>query len=84
MAGRPFTAPSPWTAVIEFDERYLRVKREAFAAHTTQNPLLPLFDERLRQRGLKELFHLAASVHPMAAKMESDLFERVEEEYGGA
>jgi len=84
MPGRPATSPAPWTAIIDIGEKNMRVKRDAFAAHTTQNPILPLFDERLQQRGPRELYHLAACVHPMSAVAETDLFENVQESYGGA
>jgi LmbE family N-acetylglucosaminyl deacetylase len=79
MEGRQPIAPAPWTAVIDIGERGLRTKRDAFAAHTTQNPLLPRFEETVKQRGTRELFHLANSIwqHPVA--MESDLFEGVQE-----
>ncbi|GAC1654587.1 MAG: hypothetical protein NVS9B15_15310 [Acidobacteriaceae bacterium] len=75
-------SPAPWTTVIEIGEERLKLKRDAFAAHTTQNPLLPIFEKSLERRGARELYHLANSVHQMPSKMERDLFEGVEEAYG--
>lgn len=79
MPDRQPISPAPWTTVIEIGEQRLLKKRDAFAAHTTQNPLLPKFAEALKQRGAQELFHLANSVRQAAAKQETDLFEGVSE-----
>lgn len=70
-------SPAPWTAIIDFGEERRNRKRDAFAAHTTQNPLLPVFAESLKQRGAQEMFHLANSIQQMPAKQETDLFEGV-------
>jgi LmbE family N-acetylglucosaminyl deacetylase len=70
---------SPWTTVIEFGEDRLKTKRDAFAVHTSQNPLLEKFEDWLREHGPRELYHLANSVHMMPAKPETDLFACVED-----
>ncbi len=80
LPDRQPVSPAPWTAVIEIGERGLERKRDAFAAHTTQNPLLPKFAETIKQRGTQEIFHLANAVERGAAKQETDLFEGVAEE----
>lgn len=74
---QPVSLP-PATAEIDI-RRYLDKKIEAFQAHTSQNPLVPIFSEMLRQRGSSELFHLAASIAPRKAEWETDLFHGVEE-----
>jgi LmbE family N-acetylglucosaminyl deacetylase len=79
LAGRqPVTLP-PATAIIEIGD-YLETKIEAFRAHTSQQPLWPLFEEYARKRGARELFHLAAAVHAGPGQQESDLFAGVTEE----
>jgi LmbE family N-acetylglucosaminyl deacetylase len=83
LPDRQPVSPAPWTTAIEIGEEGVKLKRNAFAAHTTQNPLLPVFEKTLEKRGVRELYHLANSVHQMPGKMESDLFEGVEEGYGG-
>jgi len=74
---QPVSLP-PATAEIKIGP-YLDKKIEAFQAHTSQNPLVPIFSEMLRQRGSTELFHLAASITPRKAEWETDLFHGVEE-----
>lgn len=65
---------APHTAVIDIGD-HLETKIAAFKAHKTQAPLWPLFEESVRKRGHKELFHLAASVKGGPAKQETDLFD---------
>jgi LmbE family N-acetylglucosaminyl deacetylase len=79
IEGRQPISPAPWTAVIDIGDRGLRTKRDAFAAHTTQNPLLPIFENNINQRGARELFHLANSVWQRPIANETDLFEGVQE-----
>jgi LmbE family N-acetylglucosaminyl deacetylase len=67
---------SPHTAVIDIGN-HLETKIAAFKAHKTQAPLWPLFEENVRKRGSRELFHLAASMKSGAAQPETDLFEGV-------
>jgi len=67
---------SPHTAVIDIGN-HLETKIAAFKAHKTQAPLWPLFEENVRKRGMREMFHLAAGVNGGAAKQETDLFDGV-------
>ncbi len=78
LSGREPVALAPVTAVIEIGER-LETKIEAFRAHASQQPLWSLFEEYVRKRGRRELFHLAATakIQPLAA--ESDLLAGVED-----
>ena len=79
LPGRqPVTLP-PVTAIIEIGD-YLETKIEAFRAHTSQQPLWPLFEEYARKRGARELFHLAAAVHAGPVQPETDLFAGVIQE----
>jgi LmbE family N-acetylglucosaminyl deacetylase len=70
---------SPATAIVDIGD-YLETKIAAFKAHTTQAPLWPLFENHVRQRGPKEMFHLAASLHEELARRETDLFAGVTED----
>src|SRR3954469_6204273 len=62
--------------------RYIEAKIAAFAAHTSQNPLLPRFERTVRERGPVEQFHLAATTKPRLAAIavETDLFAGVRED----
>jgi LmbE family N-acetylglucosaminyl deacetylase len=84
-ATAPFTLPDrqpvslpPFTATIDITG-YLEVKINAFRAHATQAPLLPLFENAMRQRASTELFHLAAAIRPSVMRPETDLFAGIEE-----
>jgi LmbE family N-acetylglucosaminyl deacetylase len=73
LPGRqPVTLP-PITTTIEIGN-YLETKVEAFRAHTTQQPLWSLFEEHVRKRGGRELFHLAAVENTGPVVQETDLF----------
>jgi LmbE family N-acetylglucosaminyl deacetylase len=75
---RPTVSLAPVTARIDVSP-YLRRKIEAFACHTSQRALLPLFEDHQKLVGTHELFHLAATAQVTPMKMESDLFEGIEE-----
>jgi len=77
LPGRQPVTPSPTTAIIEVG-RYLETKLEAFKAHTTQSPLFEMFESRMRQYGGQERFHLAASLSPAPAQLETDLFAGID------
>jgi LmbE family N-acetylglucosaminyl deacetylase len=79
LPGRQPITLAPITTIIEIGN-YLETKLEAFRAHTTQQPLWPLFEEHARKRGGRELFHLAAAVKADPVVQESDLFAGVTEE----
>jgi len=70
--------PSPPTTIIDI-AKYLDTKIAAFKAHKTQAPLWPIFEEHVRKREKKELFHLAASVNSAPVHGETDLFQGVSE-----
>ena len=69
---------SPATAVIEIGG-YLETKIAAFKAHTSQAPLWPLFESHVRQRGTRELFHLAAHTDISPMPQETDLMAGIKE-----
>jgi LmbE family N-acetylglucosaminyl deacetylase len=73
----PVTLP-PATAIVEIGD-YLETKISAFKAHTSQAPLLSLFESHVRQRGRQEMFHLAARVNPGMIEPEEDLFAGIKE-----
>lgn len=73
----PVTLP-PITATIQIDD-YLETKIAAFKAHTSQSPLWPLFESHVRQRGRREMFHLAASTSMGPVEQETDLFAGVKD-----
>jgi len=77
LPGRQPVTLAPATTVIEVG-KYLETKITAFRAHTSQQPLWPMFEEYSRKRGSRELFHLVAAVNNSAAQ-EADLFVGVEE-----
>jgi|SRR5580704_5734940 LmbE family N-acetylglucosaminyl deacetylase len=78
LPDRPPVIPPPTTAVIEVGQ-YLETKLEAFKAHTTQSPLFQMFESRMRAYGSQERFHLAASLVPAPAGLETDLFAGIKE-----
>lgn len=80
LRGRQPVSLSPASAIIELGREGLEAKIAAFKCHTSQAPLFPIFEETVRGRGGQELFHLAASVKPRKAEMETDLFAEVTEE----
>ncbi|MDR3763011.1 MAG: PIG-L family deacetylase [Acidobacteriota bacterium] len=75
---RPPISLSPVTARVNID-KYVDRKNEAFALHKTQLPLLPIFKHAQEQAGTCELFHLSATRKVTEPKLETDLFEGVEE-----
>lgn len=75
---QPVSLP-PVTTVIDIAP-FFDTKVAAFAAHTSQNPLLPIFTEAVKKRGPYEYFHLAATTTPRYAEQETDLFVGVVEE----
>ena len=76
LPGRQPVSPAPATAIIDVGD-VMETKIRAFAAHTSQNPLLPLFEKHVRRRTNFERFHLAASVTERLATVEMDLFAGV-------
>ena len=75
---QPLSLP-PATTVIDIG-KCLDRKVAAFRAHTSQAPLFPIFEGAMRQRGSKEMFHLASVITPQRAEMEDDLFTGVKDD----
>ncbi len=73
-------SPAPVTASIEIGPEFLETKINAFKQHASQAPLFQLFERKVRKRGTKELFHLAATAVPRQIEMDTDLFEGVKED----
>ncbi len=71
-------SPAPASAIIEIGP-YVERKLEAFRAHKTQMPLFSRVAETMRNRGARELFHLAATTSPSFCQQETDLFHGVHE-----
>jgi LmbE family N-acetylglucosaminyl deacetylase len=78
IPGKQPVTLAPASAVIEIGE-HLETKFAAFRAHTSQAPLWPIFEQNMRQRGPREKFHLAASIHSGPTPSETDLFAGIEE-----
>jgi len=76
LPGRQPVTASPPTTVIEIGE-YLETKIAAFRAHKSQSPLWPIFEDHVRKREKKELFHLEASLNSVPMNSETDLFQGV-------
>lgn len=72
-------ALAPITTKIQISKEQLETKIKAFAAHTSQNPLLERFERTVRSRGEVEYYHLANSLKPGFAdkEVETDLFAGV-------
>lgn len=60
LADRQPVSMPPTTTIIQIGD-CMDIKIAAFRAHTTQNPLLPVFEKAMRSRTSVERFHLAAS-----------------------
>ena len=68
---RPPISPAPVTATIDV-KAYMDAKMQAFKAHVSQAPLLPVYERALRSPC--EYYHLAATKLPQEFELESDLF----------
>ncbi len=79
MAERQPVSLGPTTTVLDLEQREIEAKIAAFKCHTSQAPLFGFFEETIRKRGRKEVFHLANCIKPHKAEMETDLFAGVEE-----
>jgi LmbE family N-acetylglucosaminyl deacetylase len=79
IPGRQPVTLSPITTSIEIGQ-VVESKIAAFKAHTSQQPLWPLFEQNVTKRGTHETFHLAAAVKAQSLKPETDLFTDVEED----
>jgi LmbE family N-acetylglucosaminyl deacetylase len=79
MPDRQPVSLSPTTTVIDLEQREIDMKIAAFKCHTSQAPLFGFFEETIRKRGRREVFHLANHFQPCKAEMETDLFAGVVE-----
>lgn len=80
LPDRLIIAPPTVTTRIEVGAERFEKKDEAFRQHTTQAPLFERVKKNLGQRGGGvEMYHLAATRDPRDAKLETDLFEGIEE-----
>jgi LmbE family N-acetylglucosaminyl deacetylase len=75
---RPAVSPAPVTTRIHVAP-YIKRKIEAFARHTSQLPLLPIFEHAQEQAGKDELYHLVATAEVTVLAPETDLFAGIEE-----
>jgi LmbE family N-acetylglucosaminyl deacetylase len=74
-------APPTVTTRIEVGAERLEQKTVAFRKHTTQAPLFERVKQNLGDRqGTVEMFHLAATREPRAAKQETDLLDGIVDE----
>ena len=73
-------APPTVTARIEIGRDRFEKKNQAFMLHQTQTPLFGRLRKNLGKMPTHEMFHLAATSNPQAARQETDLFEGVIEE----
>jgi LmbE family N-acetylglucosaminyl deacetylase len=71
---RPPISPAPVTATIDVKAQ-IDAKVEAFKAHVSQAPLLPVYDRALRSPC--EYYHLAATSEPREFELETDLFATI-------
>jgi LmbE family N-acetylglucosaminyl deacetylase len=74
------TAPPPVTARVKVGAERFERKIEAFMKHKTQEPLFDRLRKNLGRAPTEEMFHLAATCEPRAARIETDLFEGVRED----
>lgn len=79
MPDRQPVALAPTTTIIELTPHEIDAKIAAFKLHTSQAPLFGFFEETIRKRGKIEAFHLANSIKPHKAEMETDLFAGIVE-----
>jgi LmbE family N-acetylglucosaminyl deacetylase len=77
IPGRQPITLAPPTAVIDV-KPFFETKIAAFRAHTSQAPLWPLFEQNVKNRIEREMFHLAAASKGGAIRQETDLFEGVD------
>jgi LmbE family N-acetylglucosaminyl deacetylase len=70
--------PAPWTLTLDIHSVF-DLKLQAFAAHTTQAPLLDQVRPLFEKHGQLERYLLAASQVPQPATQSTDMFEGVAE-----
>ena len=79
LPDRPAPLPSPWTHTLDISSVFDK-KKEAFAQHKSQAPLMHLAIPIFEKYGTDERYTLAAAVAPQPARQSTDLFEGVAED----
>jgi LmbE family N-acetylglucosaminyl deacetylase len=73
LPGRPAPLPAPWTVTLDVS-RVVERKFAAFAAHTSQLPIMDKFRSSFEKRAAQEFYTLAATPEPQAAIHQAGLF----------
>jgi LmbE family N-acetylglucosaminyl deacetylase len=74
LPNRHAPSPIPWTVTVDIRSVFDR-KQAAFAAHTTQAPLMHQTEPIFREFGQQEHYTLIASTTPQPATQSTSLFE---------
>jgi LmbE family N-acetylglucosaminyl deacetylase len=78
LPDRPAPLPAPWTHTIDISSVFDK-KKEAFAQHKSQAPLMQMAIPLFEKHGPEERYALAYAVTPQPARQSTDLFEGVAE-----
>ncbi len=78
LPGRLQPLPAPWTLTLDIRSVFAR-KQSAFAAHTTQAPLMEQTRPLFEKHGQLERYALVASTLPQPAAQSNDMFEGITE-----
>jgi LmbE family N-acetylglucosaminyl deacetylase len=78
LPGRLQPLPAPWTLTLDIHPVFER-KQLAFAAHSTQAPLMQQTRPLFELHGQQERYALAACLTPQSASQSTDMFEGVTE-----
>ena len=78
MEGRPAPLPAPWTVALDIRDVLAR-KQDAFAAHTSQRPLMEKTKAMFEEFGHTEYYLLMAAKEPGQADPETSLFDGLED-----
>lgn len=70
--------PAPWTHTLDISSVFDK-KKEAFAQHKSQAPLMQVAIPFFEKHGMDEHYTLAAVIAPQPARQSTDLFEGVAE-----
>lgn len=78
LPDRPAPLPAPWTHTLDISSVFDK-KKEAFAQHKSQAPLMNMAIPLFEKHGPVEHYALAAAIVPQPAMQSTDLFEGVAE-----
>jgi LmbE family N-acetylglucosaminyl deacetylase len=78
LPDRPAPLPAPWTHTLDISSVFDK-KKEAFAQHKSQAPLMNMALPIFEKHGPTERYTLAAAIVPQPAQQSTDLFEGVAE-----